>query len=325
MNDRGLKVLEQYDLEIISTRRGRGSYICETSQGLKLLCDFEGSEKKILFQNKILRRLREAGYETVDMVLENKEGKLVSMDRDENRYVVKDWYYGRECSPGGERDILEAVGNLARLHCLMRFPQEEEREYCGIPLKTELEARTREMKKVRSFIRGREPKQPFERLFLQSFPVFYQQAQKVLEQAEQTGGEEAFGQQLLTGGVCHGDYSYHHVLFLDHGIATTNFEKCRYDYQVQDLCQFMRKILEKQNWDLRMGEQMLNTYDRIRSLSGTERKFLYLKLAYPEKFWKLANHYYGSRKAWIPARYEQKLETLNEQEKQRNTFLKLLE
>ena len=42
MNDRGLKVLEQYELEIFSTRRGRGSYLCETSQGLKLLCDFLG-------------------------------------------------------------------------------------------------------------------------------------------------------------------------------------------------------------------------------------------------------------------------------------------
>ena len=70
---------------------------------------------------------------------------------------------------------------------------------------------------------------------------------------------------------------------------------------------------------------MLNIYESGRSLSPTERRILYIKMVYPEKFWKLANHYYGSRKAWIPARYEQKLETLNEQEKQRNTFLKLLE
>ncbi|MDO5345070.1 MAG: CotS family spore coat protein [Lachnospiraceae bacterium] len=325
MNDRGLKVLEQYDFEIISTRRGRGSYICETSRGLKLLCDFEGSEKKLLFQNHVLHRLREAGYEAVDTALENKEGKLVSTDRDENRYVVKDWYYGRECSPSGERDIMEAVGNLARLHCYLRFPEETEKEYCGLPLRAELEARMREMKKVRSFIRGREPKQPFERLFLQSFPVFYEQAQQVLEQAEEVGGEAAMRQQLETGSICHGDYNYHHVLFLERGMATTNFGKCRYDYQVLDLCQFLRKILEKQNWDLRLGEQMLNTYDKIRPLPRPERKILYLKLAYPEKFWKLANHYYGSRKAWLPARFEQKLEALNRQQKQRNTFLKLLE
>lgn len=325
MNDRGLKVLEQYDLEIISTRRGRGSYICETSRGLKLLCDFEGSEKKMAFQNRVLGRLREAGYENVDTALENKEGNLVSKDRDENRYVLKDWYYGRECSPSGERDIMEAVGNLARLHSFLRFPGETQREYCGIPLKTELEARTREMKKVRGFIRGREPKQPFERLFLQSFPVFYEQAAAVVEQAGEAGGEAAMQRQIASGCICHGDYNYHYVLFLERGMATTNFGKCRYDFQAQDLGQFMRKILEKQNWDLRLGEQMLGAYERVRSLPAAERKILYLKLAYPEKFWKLANHYYGSRKAWLPARFEQKLELLNRQQKQRNTFLKLLE
>ena len=54
MNDRALKVLEQYELEIISTRRGRGSYICETTQGLKILCDYTGSENKALFQNRIM-------------------------------------------------------------------------------------------------------------------------------------------------------------------------------------------------------------------------------------------------------------------------------
>lgn len=324
MNDRGLKVLEQYELETVSVRRGRGSYICETDKGLKLLCDFRGSEKKMEFQNRILHRLREAGYGTVDTALENKEGKLVSLDRDENRYVVKDWFSGRECSSFGRREILEAVENLARLHCLMVFP-EEEKTYCGRPLKQELEGRTRELKKIRSFIRGREPKHPFEQMFLDSFPAFYSQAREAAALAEELGGEAELARQIETGCVCHGDYTYHHVLFLEEGIATTNFGRCRFDYQVNDLYQFMRKILEKQDWDPGLGEQMLFTYEEIRPLPEAERRILYVRMAFPEKFWKLANHYYGGSKAWIPGLYLQKLKTLNGQEKQRHLFLKLLE
>ena len=37
MNDRNTEVLEQYDMEIFSVRRGRGSWICETDKGLRLL------------------------------------------------------------------------------------------------------------------------------------------------------------------------------------------------------------------------------------------------------------------------------------------------
>ena len=34
MIDRYLEALEQYEMEIISVRKGRGAWICETDQGL---------------------------------------------------------------------------------------------------------------------------------------------------------------------------------------------------------------------------------------------------------------------------------------------------
>lgn len=324
MNDRALKVLEQYDLEIFSTRRGRGSYICETSQGLKALCDFEGSEKKLAFQKCILDELQQKGYQWVDSPLANKEGKLVTTDRDGNSYIIKDWFYGRECSSLGERDVLDAVENLARLHNYLCFP-EKEREYCGEPLGKKMEGRTRELKKVRTFIRGREPKHSFEQLFLKSFPVFFEQAQRVMDEAKTMECESFWTTQIAEGKMCHGDYNHHHIVFLDQEMGTTNFGKCRFDIQIMDLGQFMRKIMEKQNWNLSLADRMLNVYANKKGLSESEKKILYLNLAYPEKFWKLANHYYGSRKAWIPARYMQKLELLNYQQEQRNQFLKLLE
>lgn len=324
MNDRALKVLEQYDLEVFSTRRGRGSYICETSQGLKALCDFEGSEKKMGFQKQVLEGLRQKGYLWVDPPLESKEGKFVVMDRDGSRYIVKDWFYGRECSSLGEQDVLDAVENLARLHSYLCFP-EKEREYCGEPLGKKLEARTRELKKVRAFIRKQEPKHVFEQLFLKSFSDFFEQAQWVMSAAKSAECESFWKAQIAEGKLCHGDYNHHHIVFLDQEIGTTNFAKCRFDMQILDLGQFLRKIMEKQNWDLKLADRMLNVYAGKKGLSEQERRILYLHLAYPEKFWKLANHYYGSRKVWIPARYLQKLELLNSQQEQRKRFLKLLE
>ena len=63
MNEKSLKLLEQYDLELISARRGRGSYICETSLGKKLLTDYTGSEKKIVFTNQLLERMEQKRME----------------------------------------------------------------------------------------------------------------------------------------------------------------------------------------------------------------------------------------------------------------------
>ena len=46
MNERALKVLEQYELEVGQLRRGRGSYMFDTPQGLRMLCDCTCSEHK---------------------------------------------------------------------------------------------------------------------------------------------------------------------------------------------------------------------------------------------------------------------------------------
>ena len=54
-------------------------------------------------------------------------------------------------------------------------------------------------------------------------------------------------------------------------------------------------------------------------------RYLRLRLWYPEKFWKLANQYYNSRKSCISWKNAEKLEKLFGQQKQRIKFLKTLE
>lgn len=323
MNDRALKVLEQYDLEIISTRRGRGSYICETPQGLRILCDYAGSENKALFQNCVMGRIREGGYTRVDMLLPNREGQLISRDWEENRYVVKEWYIGRECDTSNENEIMAAVSNLARLHRLMRFSEDHEfrKNFTAHSPQEELRAQNAELRKIRTFVRKKQAKHDFERLFLNCFSQYYEQAteaEKKADELSESGG-------TVWDGVCHGDYNHHHVLISGYEIATTNFECCRFDCQINDLYRFMRKILEKNDWNQRIGMRMLEQYAQVRPIPAKERQLLYIRMLYPEKFRKLANYYYGSNKAWISGRFLEKLENLNRQETKKNNFVKMLE
>ena len=50
--------------------------------------------------------MREGGYQRVDRIVQNREGKLVSEDRDGSRYLVREWYVGRECDTASESEIL---------------------------------------------------------------------------------------------------------------------------------------------------------------------------------------------------------------------------
>ena len=60
-------------------------------------------------------------------------------------------------------------------------------------------------------------------------------------------------------------------------------------------------------------------------VSFGEEKILKLMLAYPEKFWKVANQYYNNRKSWIPEKNMQKLiQTMNQIEKKTEAINTLL-
>lgn len=100
----------------------------------------------------------------------------------------------------------------------------------------------------------------------------------------------------------HGSYSYHNVLFVGKDLAVTNFDRAEIGIQVRDLYDFLRKVMEKNGWQAEFGKSLIDAYDRERKLEETERRVLYAMLLYPEKYWKLVNFYYNSRKSWMSAK-----------------------
>ena len=369
MNDRALRLLEQYDLEVLSARRGRGAYILDTSEGLLIFSDYSNSEHKAAFQNLVVEKLRESGYSRVDRILPDKEGRLTVRDWEDNQYVVKEWYPGRECDTSNEHEIMAAVSNLARIHRLMLLnsgerikagssavrteylskeqednviqdskdgavktiePQEcqdileSEKKIVRMqrpdPLK-EVHAQNAELRKIRTFVRRRNDKGEFERQFLQVFDQYYAQAEEAEARLENLKEQLEKEWERHPGSVCHGDYDHHNILMSGYEIATVNFNRCRIDFQVNDLYRFMRKILEKQEWNMKLAVRMLDNYMKVNPLPETERKLLYAKMLYPEKFRKLANYYYGSNKALISKRFLDKLENINRQDAMRREFV----
>ena len=79
--------------------------------------------------------------------------------------------------------------------------------------------------------------------------------------------------------------------------------------------------MEKNKWDARLGKEMLAEYEKIRPISEVERQYLIIMLAYPEKFWKIANTYFRSRKSWIPSKSVEKLQLATRQVEEKKQFL----
>ena len=327
MYNREEEILEQYEIEIRSTSKGRGALNCDTDKGTMLLKEFRGSKERAAFLYDILEFLSAEGF-TAETILLSKEGEALLKDEAEGAsFLLKTRFLGRECDVKSRDDILFAVQTLARFHKIAGSCQNEIPDFLKADknsLLKEYERHNRELNKVKNYIRNKNKKNEFELLFMKDYESCRVQAAETTEQLKEQmlQLDPALLEQMR--GLCHGDYNQHNVIFSQGEWTVINFEQMTYDVMVCDLANFIRKILEKYNWNTGLGLEMITAYDNVRKLLPEELTQLYLRLSYPKKYWKIANHYLSSRKAWISGRDIEKLKKVMEQEPQRRQFLKML-
>ncbi|MBQ7933779.1 MAG: phosphotransferase [Lachnospiraceae bacterium] len=329
MNDYCLSLLEQYDIEVLRTRKGRGAYIIDTPQGPLIFKEYVGPESRAAVQNRLLKQIQEAGVVTVEQLLPTREETFLVKDVDETGYILKTYPEGRELNISDREECLEAVRLLGRLHQSMILTEiptsvQGDDDEAVIPQDRYLSSQQKryekgckELRRVRKYLLQRSQKTDFELSLLHHYGYFQEQADRVCK--EWTDYSRL--QEPDPGVFCHGDYQYHNILFSNQGMVVVNFEKFVADHQIRDLYLLLRKLLEKSSWSLSLGQELIAAYEQICPMSALSRIDLYYRLAYPEKFRKIVNFYYNSGKAWIPGRNQEKLDKIVEQEKNKQYFL----
>ena len=317
MNDRCVSLLENYELEVLRTCKGRGAILCETDIGTLILKEYAGYREKCVYQDALLHALADKGFSYKESIIRNKEGELLTEDVDGTCYILKTWFDGRECNVRDREDCARAMQTLASYHKVSALCQDLPEIRSLSDVEAEFEKHNRELKKIWRFLKTRSQKSDFEIALMQCYTGFFEKALAVTEE-----WKNCKGQEMPVQVVCHGDYQHHNLILSGSRLYLVNFEKCVPDSPVRDIYLFMRKLLEKSDWSFSTGLELLLSYEKERHLEKEDYRMLYYRLAYPEKFWKIANFYYNSGKAWIPEKYQEKLFKVNRQEQEKKEFLK---
>lgn len=318
----GEQLLSEYEIEIEGVAKGRGSLLVFSGGKTYMLKMFQGSKDKAGELAVVLKQLADWD-ETVEQILPTKEGDFLVREEGGPAYILKSFKNGRECDIKNPLEMLEGARKLADLHMAFNEMVHPKTELFQTPehsLPQELYRHNREMRNLRNYIRKKKSKNSFEEAYQNAYGVFYSQAEKIEREIlqESISGEEK------QWGFCHGDYHYHNLVDCDSRSRVLHFENMRWDSQVSDLAKYLRKLLEKNRWNPDLGLDVISTYERVLPLGDEKRRELYLRMAYPEKFWKIANHYNNNKKAWASKRDGEKLQQVIAQERDRQTFLELL-
>lgn len=313
-------ILDQYELTVNEITKGRGTYICDTNQGMKILTPFRGSKERAEFLEKILQYLYENGF-IVEQISRTKDGEVLALDETETGYLLKDMFAGSECSTKSPEEMYAAVQMLAKLHMYFETCPIEIPEFIGgeeNQLLVLYEKHYRELIKVKNYVKARKRKNEFEMKFQHEYPYYMEQAGRSVDMLSECA--------KVSGGckLCHGDFNQHNVIHTKNGWQIINFEFMNSNLLMSDLANFLRKMMEKNNWNLGLGLNLIQEYACCRQISKEEYKQLYILLLFPEKFWKISNHYYNTHKAWLSGRNIEKLDRMREQEEARTRFLENL-
>lgn len=324
MEEKIKDVLEAYSFQTARVCRGRGAFICDTDQGLKIVKAYHRSPQRLEFEQLVKYTIRDRGYYYVDQLLPNKEGQYLNNNKDGQMYTVRDWFEGRECDVKNAADVLAAVRQLAVLHMLMRridLSEERRAQFSFEDTRQIFMKRRKELRAIHSYIRQKKQWNDFEKLFMRLYAERLKEADTAIGELDKFDFDGLRQKALEERTLCHGDFNYHQVILNRKYTAVVNFDKMHYDIQVKDLYQFLRKVLEKNSWETSLGTMMMDTYLSVRTLSDDERRVLYAMLIFPEKFWKISNRYYNSRKSWISGINYDKLCRFMKTSSQRQDFL----
>lgn len=322
MNDRAVSILEQYELTVERTWKGRGSILFETKDGIYILKEYKGTPERLSGIAKTLNRIRENGYYDMEEVIPNKEGEYFCVDYDRTMYIVKRYFQAKECNIREKAECMKSMRALAKLHNAMdEIGDTAFLELEKLPLLREYEKHNAELRKVRRYLREKGQKSEFEMYLRTHYDYFYNQAVTAMEMLQKEDLGIWFSHMKENHQLCHGDYQYHNILIEQPHCYIINFEKLTADNPIRDVYLFVRKLLEKNNWDMELGKQLLGTYNEERNLRKEDLLQLKYRLLYPEKFWKIVNFYYNSSKAWISCKNGEKLEKLLEQEEAKQLLI----
>ena len=318
MDEKLASVLEQFDIEVRNMYRSRGGFVCITDRGTMILKEFHSSAGKLNDEYELKKNLRERGFSLIDQHIQNKQGTFFAEDRYHTVYTMKEFYEGKECDIRNGYDGKMAAKNLAKFHKIasqVEISQRARSQYQTLPML--LNKRTNEIRRANNYMTKTIKKGDFEHLYIKSYEMFFEQAKEAMSICEQLGEEKE--KQCL--GICHGEYNQHNVIKTEQGIATINLEHFCYQNQFLDLHQFLRKALEKTQYDKEIAKKILSGYSQEKPLEKEDYEILYLLLLYPDKYLKIANHYNGRRKAFISPKDMEKLQDTIEQNKKKELFL----
>lgn len=299
-----------YGLSISAIKSCRAGYILETDTGRKYLRPCQCSVNRILYVHDAKQYLYSHGFTNLDTYCLTVDGRPYAV-LDGQLYLLTPFIDGHECEFGDDGDSVRAAYALSAMHKAGKGFRHKSDSYDYTPndlgkIRESLTKRYEEILRMRR--KAERERGAFDYLYLDCVDRFIDLAEESLELLRGPEYERLIRKTAEEGGICHHDYSYQNIIIKGQTTTITGFESCGQEIRIYDLVNLIRRKMRKCNWDPSKASMLLEAYCELEPLSRDEIVVMKAMLLFPQKFWRVANRYYNSRRSWAQRNFSAMLE-----------------
>lgn len=311
-----------YGVKISSIKPCRSGYIIDTEIGKNYFHQCQCSDNRILYVHDVKQHLIQNSFTTLDPYrLTVDERPFIEIDN--QFFTMTPFIDARECEFGDDKDTIMASEALSAMHMAskgfrIRSDLLVSSELGGLP--KSLTKRYDEILRMRR--KAERERGAFDYIYLDCVGKFIDIARESLRIINGIEYSRLVKKTKSEGRICHHDYSYQNIL-MDGGVThITGFESCGEEIRIYDLVNLIRRKMRKCNWNPQKAAMVLEAYSKLEPLSHDEVVVMKAMLLFPQKFWRVANRYYNSRRSWAQKNFSGMLEEVIAEYTEHISFMK---
>lgn len=322
MQDIEKEVSKIYDLSIERMYPVKNYYVVDTTCGKKVLKNVNFSLERIMFIHGAKEHLFHNNFKNIDRYVCNVEGSPVSCINGEY-YTLAEAVNGRECDFDKREEVIKASKALALIHKASKgyIPPENSliRDDLG-KLPIYFNKRLDEIKRTKKIAQREKGK--FDYLILEYIDYFYDLGEEALEKIYNSRYNEIVEKSRLERIFCHHDYTHCNIICGEKETSVINFDFCSFELKVYDVANLLRRKMRKCNWDINEATIIIDSYTSVEPISPEEFNIMMIMLQFPQKFWRVINKYYNSRRTRREKNFLNKFHEVIEEIEHHKRFLK---
>lgn len=298
MKQVGNELFSQYDISIKKFQYSRSNYYLDTKQGQLLLRKTLIPREQIMFVHEVTGQLINRGFNEINKIYMTKKQVPYGNYLDKN-FILQAYDKVSEIDFADIGELKAIIEVLAKFHVAATHIHSKVRFVEGAGFKNiheYFQKRVTDGRKMKKKIMKMSQKTKFEIMFLEDYKAYEELQYKALELVKPESAHRLIEKAKRNKTILHNEFTYHAVGKLEDGsYKIANLDNCTYSIQLLDLSNVLTKIMQKNQWDLVLLDQLIESYTKISHLEEEEIRILKAMLIFPEKYASICFKYMTSK------------------------------